>query len=128
MESYGHRTNDIILEWKEDVPIRISDKVMNELIYSRFSKIKLSLHTITNAKISPWTLKNLKEKKDILKESFSCLRKIQVSPGHFHVADKTTSKCDKTYSTGKKYWLTSPSIVSFLSTGLFPNCEYYGVS
>ena len=55
MESYGHRTNDIILEWKEDVPIRISDKVMNELIYSRFSKIKLSLHAITNAKISPWT-------------------------------------------------------------------------
>ena len=77
MESYGHRTNDIILEWKEDVPIRISDKVMNELIYSRFSKIKLSLHTITNAKISPWTLKNLKEKKDILKESFSCLQKFR---------------------------------------------------
>ena len=80
MESYGHRTNDIILEWKEDVPIRISDKVMNEMIYSRFSKIKLSLHAITNAKISPWTLKNLKEKKKtFLKNPFLVCKNSGVS-------------------------------------------------
>lgn len=49
IESYGHTTNDIVLEWKEDAPIRISDKV---------------------------------------------------SPGHFHLEDSSTAKCDKTYSTG----------------------------